>query len=123
VRELFPDPKEGNTEKCKKFLNKYCHPLQIGTGIVFSIVGIGVVSAGVMYADGINFLFQNSLQLPNQISEGIDVNASANYVRESYRGSIENAINAGWKQVPFSYCIGHYVGGKFRQKISQLFGR
>jgi hypothetical protein len=123
MRKFFREDNPDRVENCRKFLNKYCHPLQIGTGIVFSIVGIGVTSAGVMYADGLNFLFQNTTNLPSQLSSEIDINSTANYIRESYRGSIESAINAGWKQVPFSYCIGHYCGGKFRDSIMKIFHR
>lgn len=123
MRKLFRDENPTRIDGCKKFLNRYCHPMQIGTGAVFSIIGIGVTAAGVMYADGMNFLFQGAIGLPNHVSSGVDMNGTASYIQESYRGSIENAINAGWKQVPFSYCIGHYCGGKFRDNIMKIFHR
>lgn len=128
MRELFPPRKErkeedGRIEKCSKFLHRHCHPMQIGTGLLFSAVGIGVTAVGIMYADGLNFLAQSIPQIPNYIAGGADAGNPIDYIRDSYRGSMSEALDIGWKQAPFSYSIGHYLGGKARDKLSQIFGR
>lgn len=125
MRELFPirGPDDGYAGKCRRFLNRYCHPIQVGTGVLFGTIGIGLTAAGVMYADGMNFAFQTIANSPQYASQPADMNATMDYVRESYKGSMSNAIEAGWKQLPFSYCVGHYVGGRVRKKISSVFGR
>lgn len=128
MRELFPPRKEkkeedGRIEKCNKFLHRHCHPMQIGTGLLFSAVGIGVTAVGIMYADGLNFLAQSIPQIPNYIAGGANAGNPIDYIRESYRGSMSEALDIGWKQAPFSYSIGHYLGGKVRDKLSKIFGR
>ncbi len=125
MKELFPirRPDDNYVGKCKKFLNKYCHPMQVGTGMLFGTIGLGLTAAGVMYADGMNFAFHTVANTPQYLSSQVDVNATMDYVRESYKGSMSNAIEAGWKQLPFSYCVGHYTGGRIRKKISDIFGR
>ena len=124
MRELFPirRPDDNYVGKCKKFLCRYCHPMQIGTGMLFGTIGIGLTAAGVMYADGVHFALQTVAGVPQYISHPGDMNSTMNYVSDSYRGSMSNAMQAGWKQLPFSYCVGHYVGGKMRSGISKIFG-
>lgn len=131
MRELFPvrGPTGGGGggpgpfDRCKGFFKKYCHPFQIGTGLLFSTIGLGVTAVGLMYADGINFAIQNVSDLPAYFEGGGDIAGSIDYVRESYRGSMSEALETGWKQVPFSYSIGHYVGGKLKDKIMEPFRR
>jgi len=118
---MFPEDKDTAADKCRKFMGKYCHPAQIGTGIVFGSIGVGLTAAGFLYADGMNFLFQNVPQMPQQIANGTDLSYSIDYVRDSYKESMGNALQAGWKQLPFSYCLGHYAGGKVRDKVSSFF--
>jgi hypothetical protein len=120
--KYFPTNEKTNLEKCKQFISKYFHPMQIGTGVLFGSIGVGMTAAGVMYADGINFLFHGAQQIPQQIANGTDLSYSIDYLRESYKGSVSNAFEAGWKQFPFTYCIGHFIGGKMREKISSVFG-
>lgn len=110
---------EGHLEKCRKMMGKYCHPVQIGSGLVFGTIGIGITAVGVLYADGMNFVIHN---LPAYIAQGNHTNA-IDYIRDSYKGSMAQAIEAGWKQLPFSYCAGHYVGGKLREKLTAPFRR
>jgi len=126
MRNIFPvrgRDDDGTIDRCRRFMHRYCHPVQIGTGLVFSTVGIGIVAAGVLYADGLNFLAHSVPQIPAYVSNGTDIQGSVDYMRESYRGSVAEAIDAGWKQVPFSYCIGHFVGGKVLEKVSAPFRR
>ena len=104
-------------------MHKYCHPMQIGTGLVFSTIGMGITAAGIMYADGISFLVHNMPQIPSYFFEGGNLTGSVDYMREAYKGSMSEAISIGWRQVPFSYCIGHYIGGKLREKITAPFRR
>lgn len=123
MKELFPIRRkddEDSVGKCKKFLNRYCHPAQVGTGIIFSTIGIGLAAAGVLYADGINFVVHS---LPVYVADGNYTTGPIDYVRDSYKGSISEAMAAGWKQVPFSYCIGHYIGGKLKDKVTEPFRR
>ena len=121
--KMFPENNETSADKCRKFIGKYCHPVQVGAGILFGSVGIGLTAAGFLYSDGMNFLFQTTQQIPQQIANGTDLASSMDYVRDSYKESMGNALEAGWKQLPFSYCVGHYAGGKVRDKISSIFGR
>lgn len=124
MRDLFREvDKESFIEKCGKFFQKYFSAPQITTGLIFAAVGMGVTSAGAMYADGLNFLAQGTTHLPNYFLNGIDMNQSASYIRESYSESMRNSLGMGWKQVPFYYCIGHYCGGKISEKISGIFRR
>lgn len=122
MKVLFPIKRddEDPIDKCKKFLHKYCHPVQIGTGVLFSTVGIGLTAAGVLYADGINFAIHN---LPAYIASGNQTSNVIDYVTQSYKGSLSQAIEIGWKQVPLSFCIGYYIGRKMVQKVSSAFGR
>ncbi|MBI4894191.1 MAG: hypothetical protein HY833_00440 [Candidatus Aenigmarchaeota archaeon] len=121
--KMFPENGDTSADRCRKFIGKYCHPAQIGTGILFGSVGIGLTAAGFLYSDGMNFLFQSAPQIPQQIANGTDLASSIDYVRDSYKESMGNAIQAGWKQLPFSYCVGHYAGGKVRDKFQSIFGR
>lgn len=123
--ELFPVRRDddGIVNKCRIFASKHCHPLQIGTGVLFGTIGIGLTAAGVLYADGVNFAFQTVAKLPEYASAQVDLNATADYVRDSYKESMSSAVQAGWKQMPFSYCIGHYVGGRIRGGAAKVFGR
>ncbi len=131
MKKLFPlrkerEDEENAIEKCKNFLHKYCHPIQIGTGLLFSTVGIAVTAAGVMYADGLNFVVQTIPQFPSYIANvasGVNATNPVDYMRDSYKGSMSEALETGWKLVPFSYCIGHYVGGKSREKIAAFLHR
>ena len=109
-------------DKCRNFMHKYCHPVQIGTGLIFSTIGVGVTAAGILYADGLSFLIHSIPQIPEHIING-NLTSSVDYLRESYRSSMSEAIGIGWRQVPFSYCIGHYVGGKLREKLTAPFRR
>lgn len=121
--KMFPENNETSADRCRRLLGKYCHPAQVGTGIFFGSVGIGLTAAGFLYSDGMNFLFHSAPQIPQQIANGTDLAYSIDYVRESYKESMGNALEAGWKQLPFSYCVGHYLGGKVRDKVSSIFGR
>ena len=126
MRDIFPLRRrddEGAVDKCRKFMHRYCHPDQIGTGLVFSTIGVGVAAAGILYADGLNFLVHSVPQIPSYVMNGTDIQGSVDYMRESYKDSMAEAINVGWKQVPFSYCIGHYVGGKLLEKVTAPFRR
>lgn len=125
MRDLFPIRRDDDSslDKCRKFLHKYCHPMQVGTGLVFSTIGVGVTAAGILYADGLSFLVHNISQIPEYFTNGTELASSVDYMRESYKNSMSEAINIGWKQVPFSYCIGHYIGGKLREKITAPFRR
>lgn len=121
--KIFYEDEETRVEKCRRLISKYFHPAQICTGVFFGSIGVGMTAAGVMYADGMNFLFQGAQQIPQQIANGTDLSYSLDYVRESYKSSMGGAFDAGWKQFPFTYCIGHCVGGKIRDKVSSVFGR
>lgn len=125
MRELFPTRRDGdgNFARCRKFFQKHCHPACIGTGALFGTVGLGVSAAGLMYADGLNFAVQNFAGLPDYIMSGGNLTESVEYIRESYKSSISGAYEAAWKLVPFYYCVGHWVGGKFRDSVAKAFGR
>ena len=122
MRELFPIRREddGFVGKCKSLGKKYFHPFSIATGMTFSSIGLGLTAAGIMYSDGINFAIENYSEISKYIVEG-KISEAADYMRGSYKGSMSEALEAGWKQVPLSYSIGHYVGGKIKNKVTQTF--
>jgi len=121
--KIFYEDSETRVEKCKRFVSRYFHPAQISTGIFLGSVGFVTTATGFMYADGMNFLFHGAQQIPQQLANGTDLSQSIDYMRESYKVSMEEAFAAGSKQFPFAYCVGHFIGGKIRDKFSSIFGR
>lgn len=127
MKDLFQKKKERrdygvSVEGCRNFLHKHCHPLQIGTGLLFSTIGIGVTAVGIMYSDGLSFAAQNIPQIPHFLANG-NLTDSVGYLRDSYKQALGNAMEIGWKEVPFTYSIGHYFGGKIRDKVAGILGR
>lgn len=117
---LFPIRRDddGFFGKCKKVGRRYMHPFSIATGMTFSAIGLGLTAAGVMYADGINFAIDGYSEISNYVMQG-NLADAIDYMRGSYRGSMTDALDAGWKQVPLSYSVGHYVGGKVKDRVSR----
>lgn len=120
MRKLFADKDErGGVERAVGIVKRYFHPVHIATGALFSAAGVGIAAAGVLYSDGINFLLHG---MPAYVAGSNHTMNVLDYLRESYKGSFSDAIAIGWKQAPLSYCAGHYVGMKVREKVSRLLG-
>ena len=122
MTDLFPIRRDDDDffGKVKKYTKKYFHPFNIATGMTFSAIGLGMTAAGVMYSDGINFAIENYSDLSKYLVEG-KISEAVEYMRGSYRGSMDDALETGWKQVPLSYSIGHFVGGKIKNKVAKTF--
>jgi hypothetical protein len=114
------EKKDGYLAKCCRLVRRNCNPLQVTCGFAFGTVGIGFTAAGFAMSEGIGFIAETVSQAPYQIPTA-DIDGAVDYVREAYRSSVERAIDAGTKQFPITYAIGHYVGGKIRD-IPRLFG-